>query len=125
MLRETRCLVAVLSLLFLFAASGSASAVTYYGCFYCRPVALTGMGATCRQVGDGANGEGWQCTELYDLPWPDGPECYTNNDPCHNVNVNGGGGGGIGSGSGQACQTTGFCPAECYSCSGGNGRPAV
>ena len=57
MVRETRFLAAVFSFLFLLAASGSVSAVTYYGCFYCRPVAPTGMGATCRQVGDGPMGK--------------------------------------------------------------------
>ena len=113
----------VFSLLILLATSGSVSAVTSYGCFYCRPVSPTGMGATCHQVGDGDNGDGWQCTQVNDLPWPDGPACYTNNDPCHNVDVGGGGGGG--SSSSPTCQTSGFCPAECFSCSGGGGRPAV
>jgi hypothetical protein len=37
----------------------------------------------------------------------------------------GGGGGGTGGGGGNPCQTTGFCPAQCFSCGGGGfDRPA-
>lgn len=114
----------VLVLLTLFLASGrSAAATTFYGCFYCKPVSPVGMGATCRQVPDGGAGEGWSCTEVYDLPSPEGPLCYTNGQPCTTVTVSGGGGG---VGGGQTCQVGGasFCPAECFSC-GGFGRPAI
>lgn len=95
-----------------------------YGCFYCKPVAPTGLGATCKQVGDGQNGDGWQCRETADLPWPDGPLCTVSGGPCYNVDVSGGGGSAGGGGS-SSCQTMGFCPAECFSCGGGGGgRPA-
>lgn len=37
----------------------------------------------------------------------------------------GGGGDGDGGGGGGACGSTGFCPAECFTCPGGGGRPPV
>jgi hypothetical protein len=101
-----------------------ASAATYYGCYICKPVAPVGTGATCRHVSDSQTGDGWKCEEINDLPWPDGPLCSVEGGPCYNVDGGGGGGGG-GTGGGETCQTTSFCPAECFSCSGGAGRPAV
>lgn len=37
----------------------------------------------------------------------------------------GGGGGGGWGGGGNQCQTSGFCPAECFSCGGSGGRPPI
>jgi len=59
------------------------------------------------------------------FPWPS--VCVADGNFCSSIDVNGGGGGGGtgGGGGGGACATTGFCPAECFSCSGGGGRPAI
>jgi hypothetical protein len=48
--------------------------------------------------------------------------CHEGGDFCAVIDVFGGGGtggGGTGGGGTNPCQTTGFCPAECFSCSGG------
>jgi hypothetical protein len=108
-------------LLLLALGAVSASATTYYGCFICKYRPVVGIGATCDQVGDGQNGDGWKCDEVNDLPWPDGPSCTLSGGPCLNSNA---GGGGSGTGGSTTCQTSGFCPAECFSCGGGFGRPA-
>jgi len=60
-----------------------------------------------------------------------GSDCTEGGDYCTVITVGGGGGSGSrgGGGGGGACQTSGFCPAECFSCSSGGGgggsRPAV
>jgi hypothetical protein len=53
--------------------------------------------------------------------------CFEEGNACSVVNVGGGGGGtgGGGGGGGGSCNTAGYCPAECFSCGGGGGRPAV
>jgi hypothetical protein len=51
--------------------------------------------------------------------------CQEYGNACQVITVIGGGGGdGTGGGSGggsNPCQTSGFCPAECFSCGGGGG----
>lgn len=50
--------------------------------------------------------------------------CQEDGNACQVITVIGGGGGsGTGSGGGTSnpCQTSGFCPAECFTCSGGGG----
>jgi len=79
---------------------------------YCRPVAEYETGVTnCVTYVDNLGGS--SCTEsgFY----------------CTDVNAGGGGGGGTGGGGGGGgtCQTDGFCPAECFSCSPNGGRPAI
>jgi hypothetical protein len=103
-----------------------ANADVSYGCFVCKYTAPVGLGAHCHQVGPGENGDGWKCTEITDLPWPNGPECYVDGGACYNSAAGGGGGPSGGGGGGTTCQVSGFCPAECFSCgSGGGGKPAV
>lgn len=53
--------------------------------------------------------------------------CSVGGDFCTDITVDGGGSGGGtgGSGGSNPCYTTGFCPAECFSCGGGGGRPPV
>jgi hypothetical protein len=48
--------------------------------------------------------------------------CTLSGSPCTGGSGGGGGGGGgTGGGGGNQCQTSGFCPAECFSCGGGGG----
>ena len=48
--------------------------------------------------------------------------CYESGSACYGITVGGGGGGGGTGGGGGGCASTGgFCPAECFSCSGGGG----
>lgn len=117
MLKDLR--LGLLLLLALLPGTASATTRHYEGCFVCDFILPTGSQAECSQVGDGENGTGWQCAET---DFPDGPLCTTSGGACYNVSVNGGSGG---TGGSQTCQTTGFCPAECFSCDGGRGRPAV
>lgn len=54
--------------------------------------------------------------------------CILSGSECTGPSSGGGGGGGGGDdtgGGGAGCNTTGFCPAECFTCSGGGGRPRV
>jgi hypothetical protein len=114
--------VALGALLFVAGASRvSGSTSTYYGCFTCKYVGLTGIGEVCHGVAPFAGGDGWICHEDNTLPWPDGPFCWVEGGLCTN---GGDGGGGSGSGDGgSTCQSGGFCPAECFSCGGSGGGP--
>lgn len=47
--------------------------------------------------------------------------CRIRGNPCTSGGGTGGGGGGGWGGGGGACSSTGFCPAECFSCGGGGG----
>lgn len=81
--------------------------------FHCRPVTDTEVGST-------------NC-QLYYSPFG-GTTCEESGTYCSVIGAGGGGGGGTGGsggGDGGSCQTTGACPASCFSCSGGGGRPAV
>jgi hypothetical protein len=80
--------------------------------FKCRPVTEKEVGSTI-------------CTGTYSPVG--GYTCEESGTFCTGITVDGGGGGGTGSGGGDgsSCQTSGFCPAACFSCGGGGGRPAV
>jgi hypothetical protein len=84
-----------------------------FGRSYCKPLQNGETGTTvCEDVISNTGGS--FCTE--------------GGDYCTIVDAGGGGGGTGGGGTGSGgttCQTTGACPAECFSCSGGNGRPAT
>lgn len=112
----------VLSMISAFMAPGIVAAANYEGCFTCEYTSVTGIGAECNQVEDGQYGEGWQCSETNDLPWPNGPSCKTSGGICYFIRVNAGGGGG-GGGGGDTCErgAGGVCPAECFSCGGSGG----
>jgi hypothetical protein len=113
-------------LLFLMLPGTASASTSYYGCYTCEYRGIVGIGETCRQVAPDSWGDGWICYEDNSMPWPAGPECWTNGQACYNIVTGGNGGsGGGGTGGGQTCQTSGFCPAECFSCGGGPGRPAV
>lgn len=58
-----------------------------------------------------------------------GAWCSESGTFCTAITVGGGSGGGTGGGGGggggSTCQTTSYCPPECFSCSGSGGRPAT
>lgn len=89
--------------------------IFFLGYAPCRPVTQNEVGSTI-------------CTDQYD-PFA-GFSCVESGTFCSSIDAGGGGGGtggtgGTGGGSGS-CQTSDFCPAQCFSCSsGGGGRPAV
>ena len=97
---------------------------TYYGCFNCKYIHLTSEAAICSGAAPLQGGEGWICYEDDTLPWPDGPTCWTNGQACTNGGDGGGGTGSSSGGGSDPCATSGFCPAQCFSC-GGSGRPAA
>lgn len=85
----------------------------FLGFIPCRPVTQTEVGSTI-------------CEDKYDIFG--GFSCEERGTFCSSINVGGGGGGGGTGGTGgnsNTCQTSGYCPAECFSCRGGGGRPAV
>ena len=87
---------------------------------------LTPWNYLCKATGDRETGV-TLCTDEYE-PLTNTTYCNESGDFCTVVDAEGGGGSGGGSGGGDTsnpCLTTGFCPAECFSCSGGGGRPAV
>jgi hypothetical protein len=51
--------------------------------------------------------------------------CKYKGETCTGGSGGSGSGGGTGGGGGNQCATTGFCPAECFSCGGGGGRPRI
>lgn len=93
------------------------------GCEVCKYYFFLGF-APCRPVEEGETGA-TICTNHSDIS---GFSCEESGDFCSSITVTGGGGGGtggVGGGGSDPCQTSGFCPAECFSCSGGGGgRPA-
>ena len=110
-------------ILLLLVAAGNLSGMTYYGCMKCNNNSLVGFGGYCVSVGHEQHGDGTRCDQINTgLPWPNNTDCSIGGSPCYNEVVTDGGGGG---GGGSACGTTGFCPAECFSCAGSGGRPAV
>lgn len=78
----------------------------------------------CRAVRDRETGTTICTTYIDNLG---GSFCDEGGDYCSVITVDGGGGASGGSGGGDdPCQTTGFCPAECFSCAGsGSGGRAV
>lgn len=107
------------------AGNAGATITTYYGCYNCEYVHLMGPAEDCRPAAPLRGGEGWICYEDNSLPWPDGPSCWTNGQACTNGGDGGGSGGGSAGGGSDPCATMGFCPAQCFSCSGSGGRPAI
>lgn len=80
--------------------------VFFFGYQPCRAVSGDEVGATT-------------CTNLYDV-WS-GFSCQESGTYCSNITVGGGGsGGGSGGGWGGGCSSNGFCPAECFTCTGGS-----
>lgn len=81
---------------------------------WCKPVLSEETGVTRCDSGVTVIGGAW---------------CREEGTYCTAITVDGGGGGGgggdTGGGGGSSCQTTGFCPPECFSCSGSGGRPAT
>lgn len=51
--------------------------------------------------------------------------CQVGGDFCSVIDAGGGGSGGSGGGGGACQGGSGGCPAECFSCSGGGGRPRI
>ena len=86
---------------------------------------LTPWNYLCRPVQDRETGA-TECTNDYE-PFSNVTSCFESGDYCTIIVVDGGGGTGGGGGGGEEnpCETSNFCPAECFSCSGGGGRPAV
>lgn len=79
---------------------------------WCKPVANEETGVT-------------GCDDYWD-PFDGSQTCAETGTFCSSVNAGGGGGTGSGGGSGDgSCSSGGFCPASCFSCGGGGGRPAV
>lgn len=92
-----------------------------FGCEICEYHFFLGF-SPCRPVTESEVGS-TTCTNISDLG---GFSCRESGSFCQNITIGGGGGpgGGGSAGGSNACQTSGACPAECFSCSGG-GRPAV
>lgn len=105
----------VLVVVFAMGIAASASTTTWEGCFNCSD---QGPGSHyCEGAYEGA---GWRCTETDIQGFT---VCSITGGACLNPDYGGGGGGG-GTGGGGNCNTSGFCPAECFSC-GGSGRPRI
>ena len=107
--------IAVLFVLLALLVPAIGSAITEYGCFDCGSI---GLDEYCSPAGEGS---GWEC-HLIQLA--DGLHvCYVLGGACLNPDYGGGGGGTGGGGGGGGCSgISGFCPAACFSCSGGRPR---
>lgn len=90
------------------------------GCERCTNPVFTGGMSWCVEVKQEETGV-TLCKDGVDLF---GPYCSEDGIYCSVVDAGGGGGTGSGGGGTNPCQTSGFCPAQCFSCSGG-GRPAI
>ncbi|MEM6453558.1 MAG: hypothetical protein AAF772_00550 [Acidobacteriota bacterium] len=115
------CLVTVFVLMMISVAGNApidANGVTW-GCLVCEEDVYSSSLTPdyyCKQVGNHEQGDGIECHLLCFS----GCSCFVPPNPCLNVDVTGGGsGGGSGGGGGGTCNTSGFCPAECFNCSGG------
>lgn len=73
--------------------------------------------ATCRPTFDGEMGN--------TICWSITTDCQFDGAACTIITVGGGGSGGGGGGGGGCSGGAGGCPAECFSCSGGGGRPRI
>lgn len=73
--------------------------------------------ATCRPTFDGEIGN-IDCQSVT-------TDCVLSGPVCTVITVPGGGSGGSGGGGGGCQGGSGGCPAECFSCSGGGGRPRI
>ena len=91
------------------------------GCEICKYLPFLGF-APCRAVREDEVGS-TICINHADIS---GFWCEERGTYCSEITVGGGGGGTAGGGGGDdPCRTSSFCPAECFSCSGGGTRPAV
>ncbi len=77
--------------------------------------------AFCRAVGPDEVGS-TRCELSYD-PLTPSVDCFESGTFCSTIVVTGGGGDGGAGGGG--CTGGGFCPASCFSCGGGGGRPRI
>jgi hypothetical protein len=93
------------------------------GCEICKHYFFLGY-VPCQPVEEDETGA-TICSNHYDPI--QGFWCEESGNFCSSITVTGGGGGMAGGGGGTTdpCRTSGFCPAECFSCSGGGTRPAV
>ena len=108
-----RSIVLLVALLVL-ANPGSASTTVFEGCYNCNNSSPGNH--FCEPAYEGA---GWRCTETSIQGFT---ICSISGNACLNPDYGGGGGGGTGGGTN--CHTSGFCPAECFSCQGA-GRPRI
>jgi len=93
------------------------------GCEYCYSTWLNPTRSYCKPVAEFQTGV-TNCQTFVDNLG--GSSCTESGTYCTDITVGGGDGSGGGSGGGSgSCQYTGFCPAECFSCSGSGGRPAI
>ena len=84
-----------------------------YGCWTCKTIDAENNIADCTQVDNNSWGEGIRC-KTWPTPWYTG--CVTEGGSCYYTETGGGSGGSGGDGS---CNyESGYCPVECYSCSG-------
>lgn len=98
--------------LFLIALAVPVPAKACYDC----DINLAGR-EICRLVFDGETGQ-LNCVIQSN-------QCSLSGTFCSIINVGGGGGGGTTGGGGGCTTTNGSCPAECFSCTGGGGRPRI
>ncbi len=108
-MRNRTLLAFILGLAVAIAAPGSAKAcnecdVNAQNIDFCRPVFDNEVGATVCEAAPGY--------------------CNLSGSACSEITVGGGGSGGSGGGGGGCNTSSGFCPAACFSCSGG-GRPRI
>lgn len=98
--------------LMVIAAEGSAWA----DCAGCQACDLDNFHQPPRDRCAPANDEdGYMCCET--IPLGDGSWCQFGGEPCYGVVIEDPPGGGGGGGGGGSCSvTTGWCPAECFSC---------
>lgn len=75
---------------------------------------------SCKDVVEGESGF-TTCT----MPEEASCCCKVSGDICTGGSGGSGGTGGTGGGGTNQCETSGFCPSECFSCTGGGGRPRV
>jgi hypothetical protein len=93
------------------------------GCELCYSSLINPTRSYCRQVNELETGVTNCVTYVDNLG---GSSCSESGTYCSYVNAGGGGSGGSGGGGGgNGCSTAGFCPAECFSCGGGGGRPPI
>ena len=99
-------------------------AVAQASCEICKLYGYLGSNSTCFPAIDDVGVT--QCQVHSDpLASPPSIWCTEAGTYCSTIVVNGGGGGGGGTGGGISCHGgAGGCPAECFSCGGGD-RPAI
>jgi hypothetical protein len=108
-----------IALFWLMGFAGLGSSSKLLACETCK--SILGFYEHCVMVADNETGY----TLCSTIPSLDGTTCIFGGDFCSSITVTGSGGGGGGAGGGSStCQGSGFCPAECFSCGGGGGRPA-